>query len=77
MSSHAEQAGPLAGMFTEETGEAVEEHEIFANFTLACYSHRRGDSCKIRLSENLVRAMVTATSDHTRGHPNLTSQGQH
>jgi hypothetical protein len=43
MSSHAEQAGPLAGMFTEETGEAVEEHEIFANFTLACYSHRRGD----------------------------------
>lgn len=30
-------------MFTEETGEAVEEHEIFANFTLACYSHRRGD----------------------------------
>ena len=46
-------------MFTEETGEAVEEHEIFANFTLACYSHRRGDSCKIPLSENLVRAMVT------------------
>jgi cytochrome b len=57
-----QQAGPLAGMFTEATGEAVEEwHEVFANITLgliivhiaavvlASFAYR----------ENLVRAMVT------------------
>jgi cytochrome b len=57
-----QQAGPLAGLFTEATAEAVEEwHEVFANITLglivvhiaavvlASFAYR----------ENLVRAMVT------------------
>jgi cytochrome b len=57
-----EQAGPLAGLFTEATGESVEDwHEVLANITLALifvhvaavvlasFAHR----------ENLVRAMVS------------------
>jgi cytochrome b len=57
-----EQAGPLAGMFTEATGEAVEEwHELFANVTLALIVVHIAAVifASFAYRENLVRAMVT------------------
>ena len=57
-----QQAGPLAGMFTEETGEAVEEwHEILANITLALiFVHIAAVIlASLVYRENLVRAMVS------------------
>jgi cytochrome b len=57
-----QQAGPLAGMFTEETGEAVEEwHELFANITLAIILIHVAAVilASFVYGENLVRAMVS------------------
>ena len=57
-----QQAGPLAGMFSKDTGEAVEEvHEIIANITLALvFFHLAGVALASFLyRENLVRAMIT------------------
>lgn len=57
-----QQAGPLAGMFTEETGEAMEEwHEIFANVALALiFVHIVSVIlASFVYRENLVRAMVS------------------
>jgi cytochrome b len=57
-----QQAGPLAGLFTEDTGEAVEEwHEVVANITLALiFIHIAAVVlASFAYRENLVRAMVT------------------
>jgi cytochrome b len=57
-----QQAGPLAGMFAEETSEAVEEwHELFANITLTLiFLHIAAVIlASFVYRENLVRAMLS------------------
>ena len=57
-----QQAGPLAGMFSKDTGEAVEEvHDAIANITLAlAFFHLAGVAlASYAHRENLVRAMIS------------------
>lgn len=57
-----QQAGPLAGMFTKATGEAMEEvHEVIANITLALVlAHVAAVVlASFVFRENLVHAMIS------------------
>ena len=57
-----QQAGPLAGMFTKETGEAMEQvHEVLANISLALVIAHIAAVVLASFAhhENLIRAMVS------------------
>jgi cytochrome b len=62
------EAGPLAGAFSEQTGEAIEElHGLIANITLALiFFHIVGVAlASFTHHENLVRAMITGYKHKT------------